>query len=36
MHNDFTGTGCNAAYVERVDNMEKWDGPADHGEVMPS
>ena len=21
------GTGCNAAYVEKVDNVDKWTGP---------
>jgi len=23
------GTGCNAAYVEKVDNVDKWTGPKD-------
>ena len=26
---DVTGTGCNAAYVEHLDNVDKWVGEKD-------
>ena len=28
------GTGCNAAYVEKVDNVDKWTGPKDGSPVV--
>ena len=26
----FTGTGCNAAYLEDLENVDKWEGEKNH------